>query len=776
MIRKLVIGVVLVTVAAAVGGFLYVRSRIPKYDGQILARGLEQSVTVTRNLYGVPHIQAKNEEDLYFVWGYVNAQDRMFQMEVTRRAGQGRISEFAGEGALKKDLFLRSMRFPELAQEGAKRLSPWIQRLLQRYSDGVNLYLENEGMPLYGKLLGLKSERWTAADPIVVGLMLNWVLAANMKSELIYDETVRKIGKEKGETLLNLIPQDTPTISEGRLASGGGGESPVSAMKLLGSLAGSMSASNNWVIGPARSAYKGPILASDPHVHDSKIPSDFYLIRLEAPDLHVAGGQVAGLPFIAIGYNRHMAWGLTNNGADIVDLYVESVDEEKKTYLEAGRAHPLRVRQETFAVKGNGPVRRDLYYAGRRPLLKDVLPGTKLFSLDWTGFLDASIEGFFHLHRAKNHAEFVDSARKIRITPQNMVYADSAGNIGFQLVGALPDRKAGTGNFPQDGSRGEASWDSILAAERNPGLLNPERGFIITANNKAVHDFPVDMNGTYAPRYRYERIEEMLTAQEKITLDHVMRMQTDSKTLLFRKVLPLIEKHVAPIEGTARSGLEILKKWDGVADPESAAAAIYNTFLVQFMFHTFADELGSDLAREFVGQRYISLERFLRLVEEGSDFFDDVRTPAKETIGDIATRAFKETLRILAAQIGSEDPRAWQWGKLHVLKFEHVLGKSGILARVLNHGPVPFQGDCETNNRAHFSEISPPFTAALAAGLRLIVVFDPQPKGHMVLITGQNEHFLSPHYTDMTGLWLGGGYFSVEDAEPKYRTAFVPAP
>jgi penicillin G amidase len=775
MVRKILVGVLLLILVAVVGGYVYVRSQIPNYDAKILAQGLQHPVTVTRNLHGVPHIQARNVEDLYFVWGYVNAQDRMFQMEVTRRAGQGRIAEFAGEKALNADIFLRAMGFYELAQKESGRLSPWIQKLLQRYVDGVNRYLEQEGMPLYGKLVGFKTERWTVADPIVVGMMLNWALAANMKSELIYHEMFGRLGREKSERLLNLIPPDTSTIAAGTLAPARDTSSAAGALKTLGPLAGSRSASNNWVIGPARSGYAGPILANDPHV-ESKLPSDFYLIRLDAGDFHVAGGQVAGLPFIPFGYNRHIAWGVTNNGADIVDLYAETIDEATQTYLAGGKVHPLRVKNETFVVKGREPVQKAIHYAGRRPLLKGVLPAPQdNLSLDWIGFLDASIEGFFHLHTASNHAEFVEAARKIKITPQNMVYADSAGNIGYHLVGALPDRKRGTGNVPPDGSQEGANWDSVLAAERNPAFLNPERGFIITANNKVNRDSPVDMNGTYSPRYRYDRIEEMLTARGKIDLAYVMKMQTDSRTVLFRKLLPIIEKHVRPATPSGLQALEILKQWDGVAHPQSAAACIHNTFLPQFMLHTLSDELGTALAQQFVGHRYISLERFLDMVAEGSGFFDDVSTPEKETVGEVATRAFEETVRILSQYTGSEDPQTWEWGKVHILRLDHVLGRSGILAKILNYGPLPFQGDCETNNRAFFSETRPPFVASVTAGLRLIVVFDPQPKGHMVLITGENESFLSPHYTDMTRLWLRGEYFSVEEAEARYKTVFLPA-
>jgi penicillin amidase len=626
------------------------------------------------------------------------------------------------------------------------------------------------------KLLGLKKEKWTLADPFAVGMMLNWSLAYNMKHELLYYKIAKKIGREKSKELLNFIPPDSPTIMDGKHASLR--EQALSALvQNLGSLAGSQSSSNNWVVAPRRSAYKGPILANDPHVHDSKIPSDFYLIHVKTKDFEAAGGQVIGLPFIAFGYNRYIAWGITNNGADHVDVFIESVNDAKKTYHFKGKEYPLSTKQETFYVKGKAPVQKTLSYVGRRPLLHEIFSElNESMSIDWVGFesLDV-VEGFSDLNRARNHTEFLEAIRKIRMTPQNMVYADRAGNIAYQLIGALPARQKGTGNFPQSGDKVGGNWDGVLPAEKNPGLLNPDRGFIITSNNKTVSDFSIDMNGTYAPRYRYERIEEMIEGKNKVDLDYVKRMQADSQTLLFQKVLPIIKRYVNPgNDELSRKALEIVTRWDSVVSPDSVAASIYNTFMVRFMFQTFVDELGKDLAVEYVSERYISLERFFLLIEGNSQFFDDISTPQKETIRDIASRAFRETLKILAAYTGSEDVESWRWGKIHTIRFDHPLGKSKLLARLVNHGPLPFQGDCETNNRAHFYEIAPPFTTTLAAALRLIVVFDPEPKGHLVLITGQNEYFLSDHYADMIKLWMEGGYFSVEDAPVKYKMVFRP--
>ena len=774
--RKILLAVSGIALILAAAVTLLLRSYLPDYNGRIAVPGLAATVTITRNAYAVPHIEAEHLDDLYFAWGYVNAQDRMFQMETTRRIGQGRICEFAGESALDKDIFIRALGFYELAKAESQHLPPEIKRLLQRYVDGVNHFLETGKTPLYFTLLGLEKEKWTVADPIVIGFMLNWTLAYNMSHEILYTRMAARIGAERCRELLNFIPSDTPAITALAEAAGDG-EKSLAWLKRLGPLAGGMSASNNWVVGPAKSAVSGAILASDPHVHGSKIPSDFYLIRLKAGDFEVAGGQVSGLPFIAFGYNRHLAWGLTNQGADMVDLYVETVNWEKKTVMHNGVEKPLGQKAVEIKIKGKAPVQKTLYYAGRRPLLNDVFPGLeKPLSLDWAGFDDTRyIAGFVEMNRAAGQPDLLRAVDRIHMSPQNLVYADDRGNIGYRTLGTLVARRAGTGNIPPAADTTAPNWVGLVPPERNPALFNPTQGFIATANNRVTKEFPVDMNPTVAPRYRHDRIVGMLKASEKVDAAYVAKMQLDTHSELARKLLPTLISLVRP-DGSPRmaQARDILSRWDGNASAADPAPAIYNTWLVRFMYQTFVDELGSELAAEYVGQRYISLERFLDLLAENSAFFDDTTTPQVESAPDIATRAFAESLELLAEATGNEDVAGWQWGDVHRVRFDHLLGKSRLLRPLVNRGPYPLAGDGETNLRAHYTEVRPPFTAELAAGLRLIVEFDPAPRGRMVLITGQNEYFLSPHYDDLTVLWRAGGYFSMEEEKPRYTAVMRP--
>jgi len=776
--KRILLVSVIVLVIGIGGAYLYLRKGLPNYSSDITAPGLSTPVIVERNRFAVPTITAKTLEDLFFAWGYVNAQDRMFQMEFIRRVGQGRISEFAGEESLSKDIFLRSVGFNDRAKEYAKTLDPHFKTLYQRYVDGVNHYLDVNDPSLYMKLLGLKKERWEISDSVLVGIMMSWSLAYNMKHELLYHRILHKVGKEKGLRLLNFIPPGTPTIINDTVASTMDESKVAGIIKELDGLLGGRSASNNWALAPKMTKHGGAILCSDMQVHQSKLPNDFYLIRLRAGDFEATGAQVVGLPFIVSGYNRNCAWGLTNQGADMVDLFMEKINWSTKTYRFRDKDIPLIEKKEVFRVKGKDPVTRSIYYAGKKPVLTEVFKDLGFdVSLDWAGFDAIDFEGFFLMNSAKTYEEFMKGASRIRISPQNMAYADDKGNIAFRVIGSLPLRAKGSGNLIGDGERTRRNWNGNVPDERYPLLKNPPRGFIATANNKNTKDEPYEFNGTFAPGYRYENIVRMLRNKQDIDVEYLRTVQTDTHTVLAQKIIDVIRKHVkvGKQEGNLKKAYDRVLAWNGENRVDSPEASIYNTFYVRFAYHTFVDELGDELATEYIGERYISMERFLDMVEKGDSFFDDVNTPAVESVSDIATRAFKETCALLEKHFKNADPSSWAWGKIHVIRFDHVLGKSAIFRPLVNYGPFPFEGDGETNNRARFPEVSPPFVTDLASAPRIIVRFDPQPKAHMMLITGQNEHFLSRHNTDMTDAWRRHEYFCMEEEPSKYTMKINPS-
>ena len=267
----------------------------------------------------------------------------------------------------------------------------------------------------------------------------------------------------------------------------------------------------------------------------------------------------------------------------------------------------------------------------------------------------------------------------------------------------------------------------------------------------------------------------MLREKKDIGADYSMRMQSDTVSVLARRMVPVMKRLIRmPDDPLEKQALQLVTAWNGDVRAELAEPSIYNTWLMRFMYQTFKDELGEELAADYVGERYLVLERFLDLLQGEDAFFDDVSTPATESASDIATRAFAETVDMLADYTGSDRIENWRWVKLHKIRFDHLLGKSRLLRPLVNRGPYPLGGDGETNLRAHFKEIRPPYTADLAAGIRMVVSFDPQPGAHLVLISGQNEHFMSEHYDDMTALWLQGRYFDMEASEARYRTSMRP--
>jgi penicillin G amidase len=775
MFKKIVSVTVILIVIISISVYVYLKSFLPDYNEALFAPGLKETVTVERNRFAVPTISAENDDDLYFAWGYVNAQDRMFQMEFTRRVAQARISEFAGESTIKTDYFLKAMGFYDIAKRDTRSMSPEIKNYLQRYVDGINYYLNKNGVPLYMKLMGLKKEKWEIADATAVAMMLNWSLTYNMKHELLYHRMGEKIGKEKAKALLNFIPANTPTIMEDKMAFNMDNKQFSTISKEFAWLLGSKSASNNWVVGPEKSAYQGNLFSSDMQVHDSKMPNDFYLIRVKSKTHDAVGAQVVGLPFIVSGYNQKFAWGLTNNGADMVDLFSENIDWEAKTYRYQGEDYPLNSKEIEIKIKGKDPVKKVVYYVGRKPVLTESFPDLGFdVSLDWTGFDKINVEGFFHLNHAQNHDEFIRGANMIRMAPQNMVYADTKGNIGYRVIGSLPLREKGTGNIIQNGEEHKSNWNGNIANEDYPQITNPDRGFIATANNKVLKNAKFDFNSTYAPGYRYENIVRMLRNKENIDVDYFKKMQTNTYSVLAPKIQAFAKKYVSAESKIETEAFESLMTWDGYNRKTSVGASIYNTFYVRLFSQILNDDIGEELAAEYIISRYISQETLFKLLEDDSNFIDNLSTPKVESLGDIATAAFKESLDMLGNIFGNSNIESWHWGRIHQIKFDHVLGKSALLKPMVNYGPFPFEGDSETNNRARFYEAKPPFIANLASAPRIIVKFDPEPRGYMMLITGENEYFLSKHNTDMTDAWLKHEYFSVEEEETVYKMFLKP--
>ncbi len=775
--KKSLLAILTIIALASGGVYLYLKADLPDYTSDIRAPGLSAPVKVERNRFAVPTITAANMEDLFFAWGYVNAQDRMFQMEFTRRVGQGRIAEFAGEEAVVKDIFLRGVGFEDRARAYAETLDPGSRKIYQRYIDGINHYLDVNGRHLYMKLLGMRQEKWEISDSILVGMMLNWSLAFNMKHELLYHRIIDRIGMEDGRRLLNYTPPGTPTSIDDAVARKVDHESLSAMIEAFGGLLGGRSASNSWAVAPELTAHGGAMLCSDMHVHQSKIPNDFYLVRVKAGDFEVTGAQVVGLPFVVSGYNRHCAWGLTNQGADTVDLFRETIDWDKKTFRFNGEDRPLTQKTVRIGVKGRDPVTRSIYYAGDKPVLTEVFEGLGFdVSLDWSGFDSIDLVGFFLMNAATTYDDFMEGAKRVRISPQNMSYADDQGNIAFRVIGTLPLRTRESGNFITNGELVARNWDGNIPDDEYPLLKNPARGFVISANNKVASDYPYPLNGTYAPGYRYENIARMLRDQRDIDVAYLQAVQTDTRSVLALKMADVARRHVTigADQHQLKKAYDLMLGWDGDNRIDSPAASIYNTFYVRFAFHTFADELGDALAAEYVGERYISMERFLDMVDKGDAFFNDVNTAGVQSVSDIATRAFAETCALLEKHFGNADPLSWHWGEIHKIRFDHVLGKSALFRPLVNHGPLPFAGDGETNNRARFNEIAPPFTTDLAPAPRIIVNFDPAPRGYMMLITGQNEHFMSDHYTDMTDAWHRNEYFSIDDEPVRYTMNLVP--
>ena len=509
-------GLLLVALLAAGGGYLWLRRSLPQTTGELRAPGLAAPVRVVRDRDGVPHITAESEADALFALGFVHAQDRLWQMEFQRRIGQGRLSELFGPATLSTDRFLRTLGVYRAAQSAFEALAPDTRALLEAYAAGVNASIEASAgsLPVEFVILGAEPEPWRPEDSLVWAKMMAWDLGGNWSEELLRASLEAQFGPEAAAELMPPSAADDPLIlpdgglgaaaaaprdlaaqrDEGAPAAAAPGEARVYAellaigreLQALG-FGGEHVGSNNWVVAGSRTASGKPLLANDPHL-GARIPSIWYLAHISGGSIDAVGATLPGLPGIVIGHNAHIAWGVTNTNPDVQDLFIERINQRNEV-LYRGQWEPMTIIPERIRVKGEDDVELFVRVTRHGPLISDLIDGTgQPLAFRWTALdpEDGTLEAFLKVNRARNWDEFTAALRGYQAPMQNFVYADVEGNIGYYAPGALPVRARGDGTAPVEGWSGDYDWVGYAPFEALPHDYNPERGYIVTANNQVV--------------------------------------------------------------------------------------------------------------------------------------------------------------------------------------------------------------------------------------------------------------------------------------------------
>jgi penicillin amidase len=725
--------------------------------------GLHQPVQVVYDEMGVPHVFAQDDHDLYLAQGYLTAKDRLWQMEFQTHFAGGRISEIVGEKGMASDQFQRRMGSvygAEKSFEGMQQ-DPAAKMALEAYSAGVNAYigsLSDRQLPLEYKLLNYRPEPWTPIKSALFLKNMSFVLASGT-DDLKMTNILRKYGREVAEDLFPNYPfQESPIIPVGSPVDFKPVPIPAAPADFTG-LGSSMTTpekdpnigSNNWAVSGNKTVSGLPILANDPHLTLS-LPSIWYQMQLVAPGVNVYGSTMPGTPNVIIGFNKNVAWGVTNVGSDVLDWYqVKFKDASKKEYWHDGKWKKTTMRIETFKIKGkkdmvdtiffthHGPV---VYLSHEKPFRSNIPVG---HALRWIAHEKSQeLTTFYQLNRAKNYADYAKALTYYSAPAQNFVFASNEGDIALWVNGKFPLKSKLQGKYLLDGTDAAADWQGFIPQAHNPHVKNPVRGFVSSANQFSVDpSYPYYLGWQYAPSERGRRINERLAVMEKITMDSLRGLQNDNFNIRARELLPLLFAQVKSPNAAQSKALAALKSWNLVNSPESVGATIFENWVLTLQSCLWDDEFSED---EKVPMSRPSMDRTIQLIktEPSARWWDDTKTPAKESMSDIVMKSLQANVDSLVKHHGPQGPE-WAWYKVKQTGVRHLIPGMDALSR-LN---IPIGGGGTIVNAT---------TTKTGPSWRLVVELSKEgkPRAYGVYPGGQSGNPGSSHYDDLIDTWAKG--------------------
>ena len=724
----------------------------PPISGDLQIAGVQQPVKVMRDNWGVAHIYAANQHDLFFAQGFVAAQDRLFQMELWKRAGQGRLAEVLGKSAIERDRYARLLKYRGDLQQEYKSYAPDTLAILSAFTEGINAYISylnsasGPGLPISFQLAGFKPEPWKPED--CLSRMAAYTMTGNARSELRDAELLTKLGAEKTQRILD---PDPPTQLEAADGVDYSGLSPQLLDGLVGgdtrmefAAQGAPAGSNNWTISGKLTSTGKPILANDPH-RVIAIPSLRYIVHLSAPGWDVIGAGEPALPGVAIGHNQHIAWGLTIFPVDQQDLYIEELSPGNPLqYRRNGKWELMRTENTVIVVKGSSPQTVTLKFTQHGPVLWEDATHHRALALRWVGG-EPGTAGYLAslaVDRAQNWNEFLAALERWKLPPENMVYADAEGNIGEQSAGLTPIR-SWTGMLPVMGADGSHEWTGFVALDQLPRTFNPAEGWFATANNRTISEDYKYKVGYEWSTYRVERIRQLLSGfaqkQQKIRMDDVEDLQRDVRSLPADQLIRMLPRHS---DGPERRFLEILKDWDRIMRSASVPAAVYEVW---------ESRLRKALLEKIAGT---SAPKATHLnTQEAMDYLKSLTAEEQQqillsTLVD-AGHELEET--------AGPDPALWSWGSLHTMTFRHALDQLPGAKPLFDLGPVARPGDGNTVNATGSGTSG--FQQTSGASYREIFDLSNWDNSLAINTPGQSGEPGSRHYSDLLPIWEAGQYF-----------------
>ena len=742
-------------------------------EGELTLPGLKKGVTVKRDEKGMAYIYAENLHDAIMAQGFVTAQDRLFQMQLTRLFAQGRIAELAGEKARALDIRMRTIGLHRIAKKQAAMLNQETQNYFQWYVDGVNAFIREcpKDVHLEFKLAGLKPEPWTISDSLSILYYMGFSTSANIGTEIVSQMLIETVGPEKAMEIMPInINPDDPLDKGDSSRYIPETEIPISGSKKLFALTHDRQlrlGSNNWAVSPALSSSKKAVLAGDPHLDARILPGVWYPLGMITPEIRCVGAVIPGLPGFAIGRTSFIAVAATNNYGDMQDLYVETVDPAQTDhYLEGKVSRPFEIIEEKLKIKDkNAPegYREEtikIRQTKRGPVVSEILKGLetdKVMTLRWAPVetMGESI-GLVKFMTAKSVNEMHTALKDVPMLCLNWVFADASGNIGYRASGKLPIRKNQEGTVPYVMADGIDNWQGWIPQDLMPHSTNPEKGWLGTCNHKVIPvDYPYYYSSYFSPSYRYRRLKQLLDSSGPKSVDDHWEYQRDEKNLLAEKIAPIMAKALLGHSDTEEMG-KILSGWNFMDRPDLAAPTIFQATYIAFARLVFEDELGKQLTDTLLDNWYFWQERLEKMVLAGSSkWFDNINTKGEgETLNGLFHQAALIAATGLAKQFG-KDPHKWLWGKVHTLELVSPLRRNGPGKELLGSGTMPMGGSGETLYRGIFDPTKP-FSVINSASLRMVADMADGDKVAAVLPGGVTGRLFNPHHKDQVQSFMDG--------------------
>lgn len=772
ILKRTLIVLLILVLAAAVGGYFYVQSTAPVYEGAVTLKGLQGEVEVYYDTYGVPHIYATTLEDAYFALGYAHAQDRLFQMELIRRAAAGRLSEVLGKDLIPTDKLFRTLGINQFAEEHAQKFlstdTAEFQRAALSYQKGINEYIRTGKTPIEFTIMGIPKTEFVPADMYrVIG-----IIAFGFSEGVQIDPMLEKVRTELGEAYLKDLAVQTPSNAE-RLKSFRGSSTPEGIDKLISAVRAGLdnlpiplwAGSNGWVISGDRTTSGEPILENDTHMEYSQ-PAVWYEAHLEFPGHRFYGHHAAGAPIGALGNNGFCGWGLTMFENDDTDFFLEEFNPKNPNQVRFGdQWEDLTVREEVIKVKGEDDVVFAVKSSRHGPLIntimEDAVPSAAPVALHWelqhqTNYL---LQALYEMNHATSFNQVKHAVSMMTAPGFNVMYADNEGAIAWWAAARLPIRSPHVNSkLFLDGASGKDEYLGYYDFSKNPHAINPPWGFVYSANNQPDTVDGVYYPGYYYPRSRAGRIVELLSQEKMWTADEVRKVNLDVQSPMHRDIAKTLSE-VLLASGDARftDMGRVLQEWNGEMKKEDIAPSIYFNLLAQTIYRAMIDELGWPAYQAFNNNSISRNTWEILVASEQSPWWDNVKTAdKKETRTDIVVRAAEESLALLQRH-GGPDMQGWRWEKYHFLKHPHPLGAVELLDKIFSVGTFGVPGGNEVINNIDFDlDTTGIFQCDKGPALRKVTDFADIENGMTVSPTGQSGNFLSPFYKDQAEMYVKG--------------------